>query len=119
MDPQEAKRILLNLRSQVSAVDEDLTNSLAVSLEEEVDEESFDQHIGDVGAVTLERELDLSFQGNEERLLEQVDRALNKIDDGTYGRCDRCGRPIEEGRLRAVPYATLCLQHQRELERSQ
>jgi RNA polymerase-binding protein DksA len=118
MDSQAAKQELLQFRSQLLALDQEESERLATSLEEEADEETYDQHIADVGAVTLDREMELSLQGNTERLLEQVNRALEKIEEGTYGLCDRCGQPIEEGRLEAVPYATLCIRHQRELERS-
>jgi len=119
MDPETARKELLQFRDQLRALDEEASERLSTPLEEEVDDESYDQHPGDVGAVTLDREMELSLQGNNQRLLEQVERALAKIEEGTYGRCDRCGRPIEEGRLQAVPYATLCMRHQRELERSE
>lgn len=118
MDSQTAKQELLYFRSQLLALDQEQSERLAISLEEEADEETYDQHIADVGTVTLDREMELSLQGNTQRLLEQVDRALEKIEEGTYGLCDRCGQPIEAGRLQAVPYATLCIRHQRELERS-
>lgn len=118
MDPQEAKRDLLKLRLRLLHQEDDLSESLAVPLEEEAGEESLDQHPADVGTATFTRELDLSLQYNTERLLAQITRALEKIDEGTYARCDQCGRPIEESRLEVVPYATLCLEHQREIERS-
>ena len=41
--------------------------------------------------------------------LRQIDRALERIEQGGYGRCEQCGRPIAEQRLRAVPYATTCI----------
>lgn len=88
-------------------------------MEEESGEESSDQHSADVAAVTLTREMDLSLRSTIEHLLAQVDRALEKIEEGTYGLCDRCGAPIEESRLQAVPEATLCLEHQRALERQE
>jgi len=119
MDPEKAKEELQRLRSQLLELDEEVSESLAVGLEEESGEESSDQHMADIGTATLSRELDLSLQGNTQHLLAQVERALEKIDQGTYGRCDRCDGPIGEGRLRAMPFATLCLEHQRELERSQ
>ena len=119
MDPEKAKEELQRLRSQLLELDEEVSESLAVGLEEESGEESSDQHMADVGTVTLSRELDLSLQGNTQHLLAQVDRALEKIDEGTYGRCDRCDGPIGEGRLKAMPFAALCLEHQRELEQSQ
>jgi len=118
MDATEAKEALLRLRARLLDQDEALSESLGIPLEEEAGEESSDQHSADVGAVTLTRELDLSLRTNIEHLLAQVDRALEKIDEGTYGLCDRCGQPIEESRLRAVPEATLCLKHQRDLERT-
>lgn len=118
MDPTEAKQELLRLRARLAEQDEALSESLGISLEEESGEESSDQHSADVGAITLTRELDLSLRSNIEHLLAQVDRALEKIDEGSYGLCDRCGEPIEESRLRAVPEATLCLKHQRDLERT-
>jgi DnaK suppressor protein len=119
MDLQKARDELLELRARLTALDEQSTETLATSLEEEVDDESFDQHPGDVGTVTFDRELEESLQGNTEQLLDRVSRALAKIEEGTYGLCDRCGRPIGEGRLEAVPYATLCIDHQKELERSE
>ncbi len=119
MDPKLAKRRLLALRRQLTALDEKGADSLAISLEEESGDEAYDQHQADVGTVTLNREVDLSLQENTERLLAHVNRALAKIEEGTYGICDRGGEPIEEGRLEAVPYATLCMKHQRELERSE
>ena len=119
MDPKQAKRELLLLRDQLQDTDEELTESLGISLEEEAGEESLDQHLADAGTVTFDREMDLSIQGNAEYLLAQVDRALEKIEEGTYGTCDRGDHPIEEARLQAIPYATLCMKHQIELERSQ
>ena len=119
MDPKLAKRRLLQLRRRLLALDQAEGDSLATSLEEESGDEAYDQHEADVGTVTLSREMDLSLQENTERLLAQVDRALAKIEEGTYGICDRGGEPIEEGRLEAVPYATLCLKHQKELERAE
>jgi RNA polymerase-binding protein DksA len=119
MDPQQAKQALLRLRARLLEQGEALSESLGISLEEEAGDESSDQHLADVGAVTLNRELDLSMRENVEHLLEQVDRALEKIEEGTYGLCDRCGQPIEEGRLQAMPEATLCLRHQKELERQE
>ena len=89
MDPNQAKRELLLLRRELKDTDQELTGSLGISLEEEGGEESLDQHPADVGTVTLDREMDLSIQGNAEHLLAQVDRALQKIDEGTYGICDR------------------------------
>ena len=119
MDPNQAKRELLLLRQELKDTEKGLTGSLGISLEEDSGEGPLDQRPADVGMLTFDREMDLSIQGNAEHLLAQVDRALEKIDEGTYGICDRGGHPVEEPRLEAIPYATLCMTHQKELERSQ
>jgi RNA polymerase-binding protein DksA len=49
---------------------------------------------------------------NDQRLLEQVQAALDRLDAGTYGKCVRCGRDINPKRLEALPYATLCIECQ-------
>ena len=76
-----------------------------------------DEEYADAGSATFERELDLSLVNNVIDLVERIDKALAKIDEGTYGLCDRCGRPIEKARIRALPYANLCLADKRAEER--
>jgi DnaK suppressor protein len=76
-----------------------------------------DEEYADAGSATFERELDLSLVNNVADLVERIDKALAKIDEGTYGLCDRCGRPIEKARLRALPYANLCLADKQAEER--
>ena len=49
--------------------------------------------------------------------LEKIEKAMSKIDEGTYGLCDRCGKPIEKARLKALPYANLCLKDKQAEER--
>jgi DnaK suppressor protein len=68
-----------------------------------------DQHIADHASEMVDRELDESLGVNAGQIVHEIDRALEKIEDGTYGLCERCGQPIPEERLDAVPYATLCV----------
>ena len=72
-----------------------------------------DDHIADSASETFMRELDGGLEENAEHLLAKVEGALQRLDEGTYGRCAICGRPIEEERLRAVPYAKLCIDDKR------
>lgn len=58
--------------------------------------------------IELEKRLAMEHQING--MLASIDHALEKFDNGTYGTCDRCGKPIEQGRLEALPYANLCLE---------
>ena len=63
----------------------------------------------DTGSKTFEREHEMSLANNARDMLVQVERALHRIDDGTYGICERCGNPIGKARLQAFPRATLCV----------
>jgi RNA polymerase-binding protein DksA len=87
------------------------------SMEDEVDERPLDNHLAETASVTIDREIDLSLQENSEHLLAAIDAALGRIEDGTYGRCARCGKEIETERLEAIPYATLCIECKRLEER--
>ena len=59
--------------------------------------------------MNVERERDLALSAQALAAVEDIDRALAKIDAGTYGICERCGKPIPKERLRALPYAALCV----------
>ena len=63
----------------------------------------------DMGATSFERDQELTAVNNERDTLAQIDRALGRIDDGTYGVCESCGNPIGKMRVMAFPRATLCL----------
>jgi DnaK suppressor protein len=69
----------------------------------------FTEEFADAGSYTFERERDLSLADNVRDLIDKVEAALARLRDGSYGRCERCGDPIEPERLEALPYATLCL----------
>nr|WP_237744949.1 TraR/DksA C4-type zinc finger protein [Kribbella catacumbae] len=63
----------------------------------------------DVGSTTLERDHEMSLANNARDMLDQIERALARIDDGTYGVCESCGKAVGKGRLQAFPRATLCV----------
>lgn len=77
----------------------------------------FGDHLADSASETYMRELDGGLEENAEHLLAEIEAALGRIEDGTYGLCVDCGRPIDENRLDAVPYATLCIDDKRARER--
>lgn len=60
---------------------------------------------GEVARETAEREEEQSIFANQQRLLDEVEQALKRLDEGTYGRCSTCGHPIPEKRLEALPWA--------------
>ena len=71
----------------------------------------------DAGTKTFEREHEMSLAANSRDLLSQVERALQRLDDHTYGICESCGNPIGKGRLQAFPRATLCVSCKQREER--
>jgi DnaK suppressor protein len=70
----------------------------------------FGKRIGDGTSEAITRITEAGVGGTLEVTLAKVDRALDKIDEGTYGMCDSCGQPIAPGRLKAMPESTLCVQ---------
>lgn len=76
-----------------------------------------DNHLGDMASVTFDRELDEGLEEGAQQTLAQIDRALSRLDDGSYGTCERCGKEIPAERLHARPWATLCIDDQRLADR--
>ena len=68
-----------------------------------------DDESADAGTATFEREKELSIEQNVRDLIQKIDRALKRIEDGTYGICEVCGKPIEKARIKALPYVDLCI----------
>ena len=72
--------------------------------------QGFGKRIGDGTTEAISRLTDIGVGRSLESGLERVERALAKLDEGTYGTCDQCGRPIPEKRLAAMPESTLCVE---------
>jgi len=66
-------------------------------------------HMADLGSDNFEQEFTLSLIENEGVTLEQIEAALERVEDGTYGMCEECGARIPKSRLQAIPYATMCV----------
>ena len=115
---QELKEKLLaerkDLQSQLDELEEDSFGSNQSDISGEM---GFDEEYADAGTNTFEREKDLSLVNNLRDLMDRIDKALAKMADGTYGLCDRCGKPIEKLRLKALPYANLCIKDKQAEER--
>lgn len=71
----------------------------------------------DAGSKTFEREQELSIANNRQNLLVQMERAMERLDKGTYGHCESCSQPIMKARLQAFPSATLCVKCKQREER--
>jgi len=73
-------------------------------------------HMADIGSENYEQEFRIGLVENEEEELREIDDALERIANATYGTCEGCGKPIAKSRLKAIPYARLCIACQREEE---
>jgi DnaK suppressor protein len=115
---EELRQRLLAERADLQAQYRELEESTFGSAQSDLTGEmGFDEEYADAGTATFERERDLSLVNNLRDLIERIDKALEKMDEGTYGLCDRCGKPIEKPRLKALPYANLCLKDKQAEER--
>lgn len=115
LDQQRGELLALQarLRAAAAALEHDLS----------LDDESGElptwgpDELADHATVTHDRELDDTLEQNAEQILREIETALARMDDGTYGTCTVCGKAIPRERLDAVPYATLCVEDKRRLER--
>ena len=76
-------------------------------------------HMADIGSDNFEQEFTLGLIENEEDMLREIDGALERIDEGTFGKCEECGKAIGKSRLKALPHARLCIACQRQEEQGQ
>lgn len=73
-------------------------------------------HMADIGSDNYEQEFNLGLIESEDLVLREIEEALERIDDGTYGTCETCSKPIKKARLKAVPHAKCCIECQRAQE---
>jgi len=118
IDVDQFRTTLLDERKRVEQAIEYLHQETPGSLEDETEEifGTNDNHLGDAAAGTLDREIDYTLEENSEQVLAEIDAALRRIDDRTYGICTNCGQQIAAERLEAVPWATLCIDCKRKEE---
>jgi DnaK suppressor protein len=108
LDDQRA--LLLAERASYTRQAEELkAEADSLAFEHEPGDVLFDEEGGEGGTSNVDRELDLMLSAQARASIEEIDRALQKIDAGTYGACERCGQPIPEARLEALPYASMCV----------
>lgn len=79
----------------------------------EVAEGGADNHLGDTATAMYDRELDEGLEEGARDTLAEIDAALQRIEDGSYGTCEICGKPVGAERLSAIPWARLCIDDQR------
>jgi len=118
IDTERFRATLLEERKRVEHALASLRDQHPGSLDEEVEEiaAASDNHLAETATATLGREIDFTLGENSGQVLADIDSALKRIDDGTYGTCVGCGQEIPLQRLEANPAASLCIDCKRRAE---
>jgi len=111
-DLDKFKKALLELRSEILGNVSSLENE---ALRPKGDDVSVD-HMADHGSDSYEQDQSISLLERESEALREINAALKRMEEGTFGICERTGKKISKARLRAIPYARLCLEAQMEEE---
>jgi RNA polymerase-binding protein DksA len=117
IDTTRFRDLLLAERDRVQKGLDNIHEENPGTIEDETGDETQDQHLGDTATAMHDRELDYTLEDNSEHVLAAIDAALTRIDDGSYGICTNCGKPITEERLEARPWADLCIDCARQRSR--
>jgi len=117
LKPQELeffKKLLLDLRRRYVQKVEDLAEEAFATDAGGVS--ASPSHLGDVGVDYYSQDVSLDLLQNEREALWEIDEALSRINQGTYGICEECGEAIAKERLELIPYTRHCIRCARQLE---
>ncbi len=115
-----SKKQLEDYKQRLEEIRAQITNTIrgtSEDVKESQDSKGYSQHQADEGTDDFGRTVNLEISNKESGVLRQVERALEKIEEGTYGVCDITGDAIPEKRLDAVPYATMTVAAQEKFEK--
>lgn len=111
---KQLRQLLITERAKLAGEIKSIAHDAATSPRDASgDLSAYTVHMADMAADTYERELSMNIVSSEQEILYQIDDALKRLDDGSFGVCQQCTQPITMSRLKAVPYASLCINCQR------
>ena len=114
---KQLRQLLITERAKLAEEIKSIARDAATSPRDASgDLSAYTVHMADMAADTYDRELSMNIASSEQEMLYQIDDALKRLDDGSYGICQQCNQPIAMSRLKAVPYASLCIACQRSKE---
>lgn len=115
----EYKKLLIKRKGDIlDAIDHASEETIKKSQKDASgDISGYTYHMADVATDTYDREFSLGLVSTERKILFEVGDALKKIEDGNYGVCEECKLPIAKTRLKAIPYARLCVKCQEKREK--
>ncbi len=118
MDDEQARGLLAEEQDRLVGIKDELDASRAESqAESALEPSSYNQHQADIATDTFDREKDLTMLDSVEGELADVEHALQRLDQGTYGTCEACGKVVPDDRLEALPATRFCLDDQAVAER--
>jgi len=118
MDDEQARGFLAEEQGRLVGIKDELDAARAESqAESALEPSSYHQHQADIATDTFDREKDLTLLDSVEGELADVEHALQRLDQGTYGTCEACGKVIPDDRLEALPATRFCLDDQAVAER--
>jgi len=115
----EFKKIILKRKEEILDDIKHISDDTLKKSQKEAsgDISGYTYHMADVATDTYDREFSLGIASNERKFLYELDDALKKIEEGTFGICEECHSLIAKGRLKVVPYARLCVKCQEKKEK--
>jgi RNA polymerase-binding transcription factor DksA len=111
IDTDQFRTLLEDERARLLHASNRLEADATDGRDDELASRGVDNHLGDMASETYDRELEEGLDEGVRQTLRQIDDALKRIDDGTYGVCEIDNKPIPEDRLRAIPWTTRCIEH--------
>lgn len=121
LDPKKLetyKNILTKLKIEVAHDIKNMSDNTDGS-KDSADVSGHVLHMADVATDMYDKEFTMGLASKEREVLQKIDEALQRIENGTYGFCLGTGKAITQARLKAIPYAEYCLEYQEELERQE
>lgn len=106
---EQIKEALIGQRAELADQLQAEAQAFSSSESEVATDVRSDENPAEAGTATFEREKHLSIANNVQDLIVKSSKALQKIDQGSYGICESCGKPISEDRLKALPHAVMCI----------
>lgn len=123
MDEKTLARLRASLESRRSEIAREVgfmsDEIRSIGEDQGIENGSLGNHMAEDGSNVMEAERLSTISEDLRSLLNQIDAAFRRMDDGSYGICERCGKPINEERLEAFPYVAHCIECQTRIEREQ
>ena len=123
MNARKMSKLRKQLEERRSEIENDVSfmadEIRSIGVDQDDENGSLGNHIADDGSNVSEAERLVTISEDFQHILGQIDSALGRMNDGTYGTCLRCGKPIGEERLEAFPYVAYCIECQSIIEREQ